>query len=82
VLSHGTADFRTEAALQAAAGYDQATSAITLRSHARIGAILDGWELVEPGLVQLPLWRPEGRPARPKELSKIWGYGGVGRRSR
>ncbi len=80
VLSHGTAGFQTEAARQAAAVYDQATSTITLRSHARITAFFDGWELIEPGLVQMPLWRPEGKPPRPKELSKIWGYGGVGRR--
>lgn len=81
VLSHATADFRTEAARQAAAVYDQATSTITLRSHTQIAAFFEGWELVEPGLVQLPLWRPDGRRPRPKELSKIWGYGGVARRS-
>jgi hypothetical protein len=81
VLSHGTADFRAEAARQAAAVYDQATSAMTLRSHAQIAAFFDGWDLIEPGLVQMPLWRPDGKPPRPKDLSKIWGYGGVGRRS-
>src|SRR6266542_2407338 len=80
VLSHATADFRTEAARQAAAVYDQATSTITLRGHAEIEALFDGWDLVEPGLVQLPLWRPDGKPPRPKELTKIWGYGGVARR--
>jgi|ERR1022692_302202 hypothetical protein len=81
VLSHGTADFRTEAAQQAAAVYDQATSTMTLRSHAQIEAFFDGWKLIEPGLVQMPLWRPYSRPARPKDLSQIWGYGGVGRRN-
>jgi hypothetical protein len=81
VLSHGTADFRAEAARQAAAVYDQATSTMTLRSHAQIAAFFDGWELAEPGLVQMPLWRPDGRPARLKDLSRIWGYGGVGRRN-
>jgi len=81
VLSHATADFRTEAARQAAAVYDQATSTITLRSHAQIAAFFEGWELVGPGLVQLPLWRPDGKPPRPKELSKVWGYGGVARRN-
>src|SRR6266545_675194 len=79
-LSHATADFRTEVARQAAAVYDQATSTITLRGHAEIEALFDGWDLVEPGLVQLPLWRPAGKPPRPKELTKIWGYGGVARR--
>jgi hypothetical protein len=53
---------------------------MTLRSHARIAALFEGWDLVEPGLVQLPLWRPDGKPPRPKDLSKVWGYGGVARR--
>ncbi len=81
-LSHATGDFRTEAARQAAAVYDNATSTITLRSHAQIEALFGGWDLVEPGVVQLPLWRPDSKPPRPKDLSKIWGYGGVGRLNR
>jgi hypothetical protein len=80
-LSHVTGDFRSEAAQQAAAVYNQATSTATLRSHAQIEAFFNGWDLVEPGLVQAPLWRPDGKPPRPKDLSKIWIYGGVGRRS-
>jgi SAM-dependent methyltransferase len=79
VLSHATGDFRTEAARQAAAVYDQATSTITLRGHAQVAGLFDGWDLVEPGLVQLHLWRPDGKPPRPKDLGKVWGYGGVGR---
>jgi hypothetical protein len=79
VLSHATGDFRTEAARQAAAVYDQATSTIALRGHAPVAGFFDGWDLVEPGLVQLPLWRPDGKPPRPKDLGKVWGYGGVGR---
>jgi superfamily II DNA or RNA helicase len=34
-----------------------------------------------PGLVQVPLWRPEGKPPRPRELARAWIYGGVGRRT-
>jgi hypothetical protein len=79
VLSHATDDFRTEAARQAAAVYDQATSTITLRSHAQIAAFFQGWDLIEPGVVQLPLWHPDGKPPRPKDLARVWGYGGVGR---
>jgi len=78
-LSHATGDLRPEAAQQAAAVYHQATSTVTLRGHARIAALFEGWDLVEPGLVQVPLWRPEGKPPRPKDLSKAWIYGGVGR---
>jgi SAM-dependent methyltransferase len=80
-LSHATGDFRPEAAHRAAAVYDQATSTATLRSHEQIAAFFDGWDLVDPGLVQVPLWRPDGKPPRPKDLSKIWIYGGVARLS-
>jgi hypothetical protein len=33
-----------------------------LRSPAEIGSLFEGLELVEPGLVQLPAWRPNGEP--------------------
>lgn len=78
-LSHGTADFRPGPAQEAAAVYDRATSAATLRDRAQIAALFDGWDLVEPGLVQVPLWRPDGQPPKPKELARAWIYGGVAR---
>ena len=65
-LSHATADLRPGAAQQAAAVYDQATSPVTLRTRAQVAAFFDGWDLVEPGLVQVPLWRPDGKPAPAK----------------
>ena len=80
-LSHATADFRPVAARHAAAVYDQATSPVTLRTRAQVAALFEGWDMVEPGVVQVPLWRPDGRQPRPKELEKIWVYGGVGRKS-
>ncbi len=78
VLSHVTGDLRTEAAQQAATVYNRATASANLRSHAEITALFDGWELVEPGLVQVPLWRPAGEPPGPADLSTMWIYGGVG----
>ncbi len=80
-LSHATADLRPEAAQQAADVYDRATSAVTLRGHAQVAAFFDGWDLAEPGLVQVPLWRPDGKPPRPRELARAWVYGGVARKS-
>jgi hypothetical protein len=52
---------------------------VTLRSKTQIAAFFDGWDLIEPGLVQVPLWRPEGKPPRPKELERTWVHGGVDR---
>jgi hypothetical protein len=36
---------------------------------------------VEPGLGQAPLWRPEGRPPRPRDLEKIGIYAAVGHKT-
>jgi S-adenosyl methyltransferase len=71
-LSHATGDFRPAAAQQAAAVYDHATSPVTLRTRGQVAAFLDGWDLTEPGLVQVPLWRPDGKPPRPRELDRAW----------
>jgi S-adenosyl methyltransferase len=82
-LSHGTADFHPPGtASQAAAAYDTAAAPLVLRGHPQVAAFFDGFDLIEPGLVQAPLWRPDGRPPRPKDLAKIGIYAGVGRTSR
>jgi S-adenosyl methyltransferase len=79
VLSHGTADFHPPGvAGQAAGGYEHATAPLVLRGFGQVSAFFDGFDLVEPGLVQAPLWRPDGRPPRPKDLAKIGIYAGVG----
>lgn len=52
-----------------------------LRSRQDVRAFFDGFDLVEPGLVQAPLWRPDGTPPRPRDLAKIGIYAGVGRKA-
>jgi hypothetical protein len=80
-LSHGTADFHDQAIADAGtAVYSRATAPLVLRGHAQVAALFEGWELIEPGVVQVPLWRPDGKPPRPRELAKIGIYGGVGRK--
>jgi S-adenosyl methyltransferase len=76
-LSHITGDFRGEAASSAMSIYNQATSTANLRSHNQIARFFAGWDMVEPGLVQAPLWRPDG--PLPGNLDKLWIYGGVAR---
>jgi hypothetical protein len=61
ILSHATGDLRPDAAQSAADVYKRATLSVMLRNKAQVEALFDGWELVEPGLVQVPLWRPEGK---------------------
>ncbi|MEV7320723.1 SAM-dependent methyltransferase [Streptomyces sp. NPDC093970] len=73
VLSHATDDFAERSEAQAV--YNNATASMNLRSRARIEQFFDGFELVEPGLVQVPFWRPDATP--PEGAQAIGFYGGV-----
>jgi hypothetical protein len=43
-------------------------------------AFFDGFELLDRGLVQLPLWRPDRPLPTPEEPAEHGLYGGVGRK--
>ena len=58
-VSHLTMDgFSTEAVAKAAAVYERATSPMVPRSRPEIAHLLDGLDLLEPGLVRSWEWRP------------------------
>jgi hypothetical protein len=82
LISHVTADFHDPGtgSEEAADVYRQsrATATFNLRTRDEILALCEGFELVEPGLAQLPLWRPDGPVPGKRELAGIGGYGGVG----
>jgi hypothetical protein len=77
-ISHGTQDFDPERATAAARGYDEAATPFVLRSRERVESFFDGLDMVEPGLVQMPYWRPDGGDKG--DPAKIWIYAGVGRK--
>ena len=58
-LTHGTGDYRPQAVAQVRDVYEHASHSMTLRSKARIAELLRGYELLEPGVVDTILWRPE-----------------------
>jgi hypothetical protein len=79
VLSHCTLDFTEEQVGDDLRGVcNQATAPLVPRSHEEISAYFDGFDLVDPGLIHLPLWRPDMEVAR-NELSRVHFYAGVGR---
>ena len=79
-VSHGTADFHDHASVsRATALYTKAAAPVVLRSHQQVSGFFEGFDLVEPGVVQAPLWRPDHAPLPPSELAKVAIYGGVGR---
>lgn len=58
VLSHDTADGREDAMRQLVALYAEMGRPVVLRNRDELAGLLDGFELVEPGTVHMPLWRP------------------------
>jgi hypothetical protein len=80
-LSHITSpEQNTDGAAAAADVYkSRATSPAILRTPKEIGSLFDGYELVEPGLVFLPQWRPD-TPAADANANSVWMLCGVGRR--
>ncbi|MBT2230172.1 SAM-dependent methyltransferase [Nonomuraea sp. NEAU-A123] len=59
VMSHGTSDARAAVVSKGTEVYRRTDAPLTLRTRQRIEELLEGWELVEPGLTWLPQWRPE-----------------------
>jgi hypothetical protein len=76
-LSDGTGDIDSERGAKATAAYNArlGQNRITPRTHQEISAYFDGLELVDPGLVPLPEWRPTITPA-----TTVPAYGGIGRK--
>jgi len=78
VITHGTADGQLHEVADAMDLYAQATAPFQLRGHAEILRFFDGLELIEPGLVRIPLWRPGHPDDAGEHPERIAGYAGVG----
>ena len=85
-IQHAVSDTRPEVTESLTSLY-QDEKAITgsrrarnTRTKAKIESFFDGLELVDPGVVYLPTWRPEpGIPVQDPEA--VWLVGGVGRKN-
>ena len=74
VLCHGTEEGKPEVAHAAEAVYQRGvSSSLHMRSRADIQRFLDGFEVVEPGLVPIPEWRPDPAADDPGDPTKFWG---------
>jgi hypothetical protein len=79
VLSHGTAD-AIPGVNDAAAVYRQSTSSAHVRSREHIERLTGDLELVEPGIVWLPEWRPDPGAELPSNPSEAYFYALVARK--
>ena len=85
-VSHGTRDIpvrpdmsaqeMAEMGTKAEGLYQLTTGSLVTRTRTEVERFFDGFELLDPGLVEIQLWRPDGAdPLLPGGF-----YGGVGRR--
>ncbi|MFF4096728.1 SAM-dependent methyltransferase [Streptomyces sp. NPDC001834] len=62
--------------------YEDTRSPLVMRSRDEIARFFEGYEMVEPGLVAMPNWRPEAPTAPEQEDPFAFsGFGGVGRKA-
>jgi hypothetical protein len=83
-VTHGTSDYQPPATVEnVTAVYRQASHTMTLRSKTQIAKILDGYQLLEPGLTDTICWRPDpDAPPDPLggDVAAYSMYAAVGRR--
>jgi hypothetical protein len=78
VISHVSDEFDPERMHAVTAEYQRRGTVFIGRGKQVILAMFNGMELVDPGLVQMSYWRPDGgRPA--DNADRVWGYCGVAR---
>lgn len=80
VISHGTIDGQPARVAEAMQHYDQTTAPFQPRNRAEILRFFDDLELIEPGLVHVPQWRPD-HPREAQFPERIAAYGGAGHKS-
>ncbi|MGH8967596.1 MAG: SAM-dependent methyltransferase [Actinomycetes bacterium] len=79
-VSHGTDAGRPDLAEPLTDLYRRTATQLTSRSAREIEALLDGFDLVSPGVVFLPLWRPDSPADVDDHPERFTGYAVVGRR--
>jgi len=80
VVSHATHEGRPAAARQTEQIYQRQANQGTLRSHEEILRFFGDFTLVEPGLVYLPVWRPDCGSTVEGPVERFAVYAGVGRK--
>jgi hypothetical protein len=80
-IAHGTFDHQPASVMEAIRRlYTRATAPIRHRGHAAISGFFDGFDLIEPGLVFNPQWRPDGPGPLSDQPERSMVYSGVGQK--
>lgn len=78
-LTHATDEMPPDVRAKLTQVYSRSTSGMVMRTPEQVRKLFDGFEVVEPGLVALPEWRPREQD-RVKSAVGTWGRAGVGRK--
>ena len=77
VVSHASSDGQLDLAATHQQLYQRTPTPMTMRTGEQITRFFSGFQLIAPGLVSLPRWRPEEEPVSVKG-ERMAGYAGVG----
>lgn len=80
VISHATGDGQPQRAGSHVALYRRSGTPMTMRSRAAVAGMFDGFDLVPPGAVFLPQWRPDPEVGGGEPAELRAGVAAVGRR--
>ncbi|SEG80612.1 S-adenosyl methyltransferase [Thermomonospora echinospora] len=78
-LTHASADGMPELVARVVEVYKRTNAPGTPRTAEQVTGMFGDFELLEPGLVWAPLWRPD-RPVSREEAVRTWFYAGVARK--
>jgi hypothetical protein len=71
-ITHPTQDFNPEAIAAAVAAANQGHMTLVPRGRTDVERFFGDWELIEPGVVPVLAWRPEGRPPEDPTAAYYW----------
>lgn len=83
VITHASGDGEYKVADRGAGTsdvYRRIGSPLLMRSRREVERFFEGWEIVEPGLVAMPRWRPD-TPVDQEDAVMFSGFAGVGRKA-
>ncbi|GAA1068894.1 SAM-dependent methyltransferase [Kitasatospora nipponensis] len=77
-LTHVTADFDPQAVQAVVDAEDEGRMTLVPRDRAAVGRFFADWELLDPGIVPVMAWRPDGTP--PADPTAAYYWAGVARK--
>jgi S-adenosyl methyltransferase len=81
VLGHGTQDGNPVTAQAVKTMYNRSVATQAhMRSREEVARFFDGFDLVDPGVVYVPQWRPDPAESVPSEQLNLWCLVGAGRK--